>query len=894
MKSKIQNPKPKIKLWLFFITVVLIAAFFRFYRLADHPLGLFFDPAINGLDALRLLQRGGPVIFFPTNGGREAFFMYILAAAIWLFGSTPFTIRLVTASLSLLTIALLFACLYDLPRFRIYDLRFTIFEFRSTLLAPRSSLHAPRSTLPALPRETSLSHQPSSFRLWFAALASLTLAVSYWHIAVSRLGQRPILVPLLAVPIFWLFLRGWATQQRRWFIVSGLLLGLAGHTYSAARLLPLILVLALLPEFFGQPWPQKNRLKLRLVNLVSFGLAALLVYLPMAWYLFIHPAQFTARAGSVMIWNFLDSPAAIFSELGRNLLRVAGFFCCAGSPNPIFGLPGYPGSPLLLLPFLLIGLAWAVANWRNLFLRLVVLWWLIGLLPSIIAIEAPHPWRMIVAVVPTAILIALGLLRAITWLQARTLHFAPRSHLSAPRSPLSTLRVAPYALAIILILLPTPTLFRAYFIDWTGLQATRGVYDYGAIAIRDEILSRANQNVPLYFPFARFNDSTLLYYLGGSFERNAAVTVNPADKAMVISPDKYTADSTWVRLQNGLATLLPPLTAAGQKLIQTALTGPAASPILSGDGETAARLAALPTDPALYLQQPTEALTATFGPLDLIGATYASVIEPAQAALPVTLYWQANRPTSTEYEVLVRLVDDQGRAWGNGDSRPADWVYPTSFWRPGLDQIAAQHQVRLPESTRLPPGRYWLAISLFDPAQYRRLPLTAAVGSNLPDTFLVGPLKAPLSPPPSLAVPPSGVLTFGDVARLVGLKLNQTSVQAGESLEFDLLWESLSQPELDYTVFNHLLDEHGELVAGYDSQPVNGSYPTSIWSPGERILDRRHLPIPAALKPGHYRLAIGLYYQPTGQRLPVQLPDGAAADEARYIIPQGITVEDQE
>ena len=880
MKSKTQNPKSKIKLWLFFIIVILVGAFFRFYRLADHPLGLFFDPAINGLDALRLLQRGGPVIFFPTNGGREALFMYILAAAIGLFGSTPFTIRLVTASLSLLTVALLFACLYDLPRFRIYDLRFTIFELRSTL-------HAPRSTLPALPRETSLSPQPSSFRLWFAALASLTLAVSYWHIAVSRLGQRPILVPLLAVPIFWLFLRGWATQQRRWFIVSGLLLGLAGHTYSAARLIPLILVLALLPEFFVQPWPQKNRLKLRLVNLVSFGLAALLVYLPMAWYLFIHPAQFTARAGSVMIWNFLDSPAAIFSELGRNLLRVAGFFCCAGSPNPIFGLPGYPGSPLLLLPFLLIGLAWSVANWRNLFLRLVALWWLMGLLPSIIAIEAPHPWRMIVAVIPTAILIALGLLEAIAWLQTRP-------SLPAPRSSLFALRVAPYALAIIIILLPTPTLFRAYFIDWTGLPVTRGVYDYAAIAIRDEILSRANKNVPLYLPFARFNDSTLLYYLGGSFERNAAVTVNPADKAVVISPDKYAADSTWVRLQNGLATLLPPLTAAGQELIQTTLTSPAASPILSGDGETAARLAALPADPALYLQQPTEALTATFGPLDLIGATYAPLIDPAQTALPVTLYWQANQPTSTEYEVLVRLVDDRNRAWGNGDARPADWVYPTSFWRPGLDQIAAQHQVRLTEATPLPPGRYWLAISLFDPAQYRRLPLTAAVGRDSPDTFFVGPLKSPLPPPPPLDPPAAGVLTFGHVARLVGLKLDQTSVQAGESLEYSLLWESLSQPELDYTVFNHLLDEHGELVAGYDSQPVNGSYPTSIWSPGERILDRRHLPIPAALKPGRYRLAIGLYYQPTGQRLPVQLPDGAAADQARYLFPQAITVANQE
>ena len=40
----------------------------------------------------------------------------------------------------------------------------------------------------------------------------------------------------------------------------------------------------------------------------------------------------------------------------------------------------------------------------------MALWWLTGILPSIIAIEAPHPLRMIVAVVPTAILIGLAAL----------------------------------------------------------------------------------------------------------------------------------------------------------------------------------------------------------------------------------------------------------------------------------------------------------------------------------------------------------------------------------------------------------------------------------------------------------------------------------------------------
>src|SRR5215470_841977 len=100
--------------WPVALGVVLVAFFFRFYRLTDQPLGLFFDPAINGLDSLRLIQRGGFTLFFPTNGGREALFMYLLVPFIQIFGAIPLSLRLVTATISLLNVVFLFAFLYDL------------------------------------------------------------------------------------------------------------------------------------------------------------------------------------------------------------------------------------------------------------------------------------------------------------------------------------------------------------------------------------------------------------------------------------------------------------------------------------------------------------------------------------------------------------------------------------------------------------------------------------------------------------------------------------------------------------------------------------------------------------------------------------------------------------
>jgi hypothetical protein len=857
--------------WLSFTAILLIAFFFRFYRLADHPLGIFFDPAINGLDAVRLMERGGHVIFFPSNGGRESFFIYLLIPYIWLFGTTPFSIRALTSSLSLINVALLIAFLYDISSF-----------------SGRLGVFPGLSSRPVSPVDKGVRSTDRlwCYGVWLATLGGLSLAVSYWHITISRLGQRPILVPVLSVPIFWLFLRGWVTGQRRWFILSGLFLGLAGYTYSAARLLPVILLLALLPELWlvvrpgdgprqseGGPDPG---LKTQLINLAVLGLAALVIYMPMGFYLLTHPGQFTGRALSVMVWNFLDTRAEIMAELGRNLIRTAGFFCCDGSPNPLFGLPHYPGSHVVVLPLLIAGLIGSLRYWRFFFPRLVSIWWIIGLLPTVLAIEAPHPLRMIVAVVPTAILVALGAVYLVQWL-------------SRWRPGLVASRLFP--ITALIILLPAFGTFTAYFSRWTQLQSTRGAYDYAAVAIRDAILAHTDQATPVYLPLSRVNAPSLLYYLSESYPRQARLSAPVADTAIVISPEENMTDASWVRLQNGQATVLPPLSEAGLRLLHEALTADGTEPIRTADGEIIARLAVLSTDPGRFAQGPEYPLDTSFGPVTLAGAAYPAVVDP-QAKIPVTLFWQANQAVADEYEVLVRLVDDNRRAWGNGDARPTDWVYPTSFWQPGLDQIGVRHDIEI-VSDAPPPGRYWLAVSVLDPALGRRLTLPGGAGQS-PDTVFLGPLKVPLietSPiDPQAAIDP---VTFGDAIQLTGITVDRSEVQPGGTLQLSLSWRALATPALDYTIFVHLLDADGNLVTGHDAQPGNGQYPTTIWAPAEEIVHRQPLPLPDDLPSGQYRLAVGLYFQPTGERLRLQVDDGRTVDQNRLILDSPIQVGDQ-
>ena len=49
----------------------------------------------------------------------------------------------------------------------------------------------------------------------------------------------------------------------------------------------------------------------------------------------------------------------------------------------------------------------------------------------------------------------------------------------------------------------------------------------------------------------------------------------------------------------------------------------------------------------------------------------------------------------------------------------------------------------------------------------------------------------------------------------------------------------MESPEDDYTSFVHIVDADDQIVAQADMQPLDGRYPTSVWSPDELIVEER-------------------------------------------------------
>ncbi len=126
---------------------------------------------------------------------------------------------------------------------------------------------------------------------------------------------------------------------------------------------------------------------------------------------------------------------------------------------------------------------------------------------------------------------------------------------------------------------------------------------------------------------------------------------------------------------------------------------------------------------------------------------------------------------------------------------------------------------------------------------------------------------------------------FGQEIRLLGYDFTPSEIQAGDSVTVTLYWESLVQPTDDYTVFNHLLDPSGQMQAQKDNQPQGGMYPTSFWNQGERIQDVFELNIDPQAPTGVYDFAIGMYTLETLERIPIMMPDGSLAEDARLILP---------
>lgn len=262
---------------------VVIAAVVRIYGIGSNPPGLLCDEASNGYDAYCLLETGRNrlgtqwPLYFPTlETINEGLYRYLLVGSVAVFGLDEMAVRLPAAVAGTLTVLLLF-----------WAIRLTL-------------------------------------DLRVAVLSAAVLAISPWHILISRIGFRVVLLPLLVLVAVSAAERG--RTRPGWFLVSGLAFGLSMHSYIAA---------ALFVPPVAAAWIWSCRAELRRSPVYAVGGAVLAVVIAVPVVLMWASPVGLARPSLLVVsdpWQFVVNYASYFSP---------SFLFFDGDPNLRHSVPGF-------------------------------------------------------------------------------------------------------------------------------------------------------------------------------------------------------------------------------------------------------------------------------------------------------------------------------------------------------------------------------------------------------------------------------------------------------------------------------------------------------------------------------------------------------------------------
>lgn len=905
------------------VGVLLAAAGLRLAGLDRWPPGLHFDEAVYGLQALEILHGARPV-FFSSYTGREPLYMYALALVFAGLGALPLALRLTSALIGILTVALA----YPLGR----------------------ALYG---------RAVGLT-------------AAALLAVSYWHLTVSRNGYPNILIPPLeALSVYGLW-QGWQGDRPRDWLLGGAAAGLVLYTYLAARFWMVFLALFLV--YCALVAPRQLAARRRGVLL---ALAALvLVFLPLGLHFLAHPADFWERANQVLASRQLTG-WALLSTYADNAARTFGALAGAGDPRWHYNLPGRAILQPAVAGGFLVGGLLCLRRFRDPRFGLPLIWIFAMAMPGLLTFELQPATQRMFGVFPALTLVAaLGLVTTFAWLATR---LADRGAGARHRRAIGL--AAALAVGSIWALDGLVTA-RDYFADWARQPETHHIFhnDYVRLAGLARADLAAGRTVVL---LSEHYKHPTLAFLAPELVDGAVW----ADPGSALPEPVARGDQAGETVYYSLDAALPAEAPAARWLAARA-TAVSVTEVLpfAPDRLDGRRLAVrrqvlpAPGGPAPDGDPLLNGELALVTPLALVqGARGGEVV------VPVTLTVAA-RPAAAR-RLALHLVDDDGQSWAQSD----ETGYLAEQWRPG-DRIHGWWRLALDRT--MPPGRYRARLVLADeaarplgsagvdvaqllvtPGRGRRqpeetaprhdfgnglalaeagpLPEQVQPGSWLPldltwfrrgasapptrfavrlrnggDPVLLGPLDlardhspqqwaagellhgryrlplpADLAPgaytatlelPDNVADLTLGTLAvaaeqhlfaapdmaialddhFGPHLRLLGADTLPADLRPGQSFTVTLLWQALSATPDPASVFVHLADATGRPLAQHDGVPAGGERPLTGWLPGEYVLDPHRLSLPPDASAGAYHLRVGLYDPVTGARQPVSDPSG--------------------
>ncbi|HET6446333.1 MAG TPA: glycosyltransferase family 39 protein [candidate division Zixibacteria bacterium] len=579
--------------------VIIIAGILRFWQLGEVPPGLYRDEAANGLDALDVVEgrrEGQNPFYFAANNGREPLYIYLTALFVGAMGATTEAVRVGAAVIGTLTTVL------------IYILAEAWFDRRSGILAAW---------------------------VW---------AITVWPLHLSRIGLRPILLPLMMVITFWLgtlaYRRSKEGIPERWlWLSSGVAYGISFYTYLAARFTPILLgaiiIYLVLTKKHKALWP----------GVLWFALGALATLLPMIFLAIQQPELIAGRLDQVSILNPNVTDGSALGSLWKNTWLALGMFVVKGDTIIRHNPPGRALFDIFMLVPFFIGLAWCFRNWRKAAPATLLLWIGVMIGPTILADDAPHFLRA-VGVLPAAVMLpAIGLSQIWSWSKLP-------SHLGK-------------ALVVFLALASLGLTIKDYFVDY-GTDEVAGYWFEAAARSLAEEINAVPAMGDTYVDRRYLEGWPSVQYLVKSI---GDISLYRPDDLQPESIEKPAAIFAWPHERLG---------SVASAIASPALVTVAEGNLAQGDLE--------PEPYPLYVRylisDPAEGpILATFD--NTIQLRVAEVTELSDGHLQIDLYWSTADVIDESITSFVHLTEGDTLV-AQSDSIPGSGYWPSQWWRPGM------------------------------------------------------------------------------------------------------------------------------------------------------------------------------------------------------------------
>lgn len=372
---------------LLLVLIIVLAAFLRFYQLGINPPSLTWDEVAWGYNAYSLgidgrdeFGRFLPISYLESFGDfKPPVYAYLDVLPVKVFGLNEFATRFPSALFGVLTVLIT------------YFLTKRIFS-------------------------------SSKYSEQYALLSSLILAISPWHIMLSRAAFEANVASFFLVTGIWLFLE--AIERRTWLLyLSAISFVFSVYTFNTTRIVSPLIIAALTVLY----WRKLFAIKKQVITAAVIGI---LLLLPTLSFLFSPQAKLrfaevnifsdvkvveranqevqndnSARWSKVLHNRRIEYGLSYLSHYFDNL--TPQFLFLTGDGNPKFSIQSMGQMYLWELPFLIIGILFLFrkreGNWK-----ILPLWLLLAIVPAATARETPHALRTETTLPTFQILVAYG------------------------------------------------------------------------------------------------------------------------------------------------------------------------------------------------------------------------------------------------------------------------------------------------------------------------------------------------------------------------------------------------------------------------------------------------------------------------------------------------------